>query len=51
MVMDPPLDYSKYGQGELFTEELTALVFWICEFAGITKPGMHYRNEPGTVEL
>ena len=38
-VFDPPTDISKYGNGELFSEELNSILIWIAEFIGMTKPG------------
>ena len=35
----------------LFTEQLVSFYFWVMEFSGLSKPGDHYRVEPGQLEL
>ena len=35
----------------LFTEQLVSFYFWVMECSGLSKPGDHYRVEPGQLEL
>jgi len=50
-VAQPPTDFSEYGGGDLFSEWMISMVFWVLEFIGLTEPGKHYRVEPGRYEL